>query len=332
MAGCVRVRTGGGPFAGAEFDDVSALGVMKLLFACTGVAAGFSMAAGAHEGDTEGNQAVAEASAFAGGKDEADVGKHDAKGANKLDKVAIGHVGERLKFTGAWTKSRKGDGELSLPTVTKQIIGVGGDAQRFNSPIAQAVESADAETAEAGVVSAFGSFETPIEIALGTGRVHFGIDSAVVSFLIDDKTFCASLDDGAILGGFHGADFEGDTGDFLVKSSDAIDHVISGDEFRMFAGDEKDVAKALGEEFAGFFEHFVDGKRDAQDRVVARETAIFAVVDAFVRKVKGREQADDFAETLLSELLRAEGEGRQEIGCGRGNKVGEVGQGRSGFA
>ena len=45
--------------------------------------------------------------------------------------------------------------------------------------------------------------------------------------------------------------------------------------------------------------HLLQRQRNAQDRVVAREAAVFAVVDALVGKVKRREQADDLAEALL---------------------------------
>lgn len=216
MAGGMRVRTCGSPFAGAEFDDAAAFGVMKFLFAGAGVTAGLGVAAGAHKGDAQGNEAVAKAGGFAGGKDEADIRKHDTKGANQLDQFAIGHVSERLKFAGARTKPRKGDGDLSFPAIAKEVIGVGGDAECFESPIAEAIERADAETAEASVVGAFGSFEAPIEIALGSGGVHIGINGAVVGFLINDEALSADFDDGAILGGFHRTDFEGDAGDFVV--------------------------------------------------------------------------------------------------------------------
>jgi hypothetical protein len=230
---------------------------MEFLFASAGIAAGFSMAASAHEGDAEGNEAVTQACGFASGKDETDIGKHDAKSANELDQVAIGHVSERLKFASARAEPWKGDSDLSFPAVAKEVIGVGGNAEGFETPITEAVESADAKTAETGVVGAFGSVETPIEIALWTGGVHICVDRAVVSFLIDDKTFGAGVDDWAIFVGFHGADFEGDTWDFVVEGADAIGHVVGGDEFGMFAGDEEDIAEAVDEEFAGFFEDFV---------------------------------------------------------------------------
>lgn len=247
LAGGVGVGTGGGPFAGAEFDDAAALGMMEFLFARAGVTAGFGMAAGADESDTKRNETIAQASGFAGGEDKADIRKHDAKGANQLDEFAVGDVGQGLKFPGAGTEPGKGNRQLSFPTVAKEVIGMGGNRERFVSPITEAVEGADAETTEAGIVSAFGSFETPIEIAFGSGGVHLGINGAIISFLIDDETIRAGFDDRAILVRLHRADFEGDAGHFVVESADAIGHVIGRDEFGMFAGNEEDIAKALGE-------------------------------------------------------------------------------------
>jgi hypothetical protein len=172
-------------------------------------------------------------------------------------------VGKRLKFSGARTESRQGDGQLSFPAVAKEIIGMCGDAEGFETPIAEAIESADAESAEAGVVGAFRSFETPIEIALGTGGVHVGIDRAVVSFLIDDEAFRPGIYNWAIFVGLHRANFERDARDFVAENADAIGHVIVGDEFGMLPRDEENVAETLCEKFARFFDDFIDGQRDA---------------------------------------------------------------------
>ena len=115
LAGGVRVRAGSRPFAGAQFDNASALGMMEFLLACSGVAAGFSVAAGAHQGNAKGNEAIAKAGGFACRKDESDIGKHDPKSANQLHEFAVGHMREGLKFAGARTESGKGDGQLSFP-------------------------------------------------------------------------------------------------------------------------------------------------------------------------------------------------------------------------
>src|SRR3989442_1163831 len=56
LAGGVDVAR---PFACAEFHDSSTHGLMQVFFARAGVAARFSVAAGAHQRDAERNEAVA---------------------------------------------------------------------------------------------------------------------------------------------------------------------------------------------------------------------------------------------------------------------------------
>ena len=70
--------------------------------------------------------------------------------------------------------------------------------------------------------------------------------------------------------------------------------------------------------------HFVHRQRHAQDRVVAREAAVLAVVDALVGKVERREQADDFAEPLLRQRVRAAAHRFQQFARGRRNQRGEI--------
>jgi hypothetical protein len=92
----------------------------------------------------------------------------------------------------------------------------------------------------------------------------------------------------------------------------------------MLARDEQDVAETL------FFNARASralppGKRHAQNRVVAREAAVFAVVDALVGKIKRREQPDDLAEALLRQLLRAAAQRVPAIpAAGRRNQRGEI--------
>ncbi len=202
------------------------------------------------------------------------------------------------------------------------------DAERFVSPIAEAVESANAETTEAGIIGALGSFETPIEIALRPGSVHFRVNSAVVSFLINNEPFRTGFDKGTILGGFHGTDLEGNAGDFVVESADAIGHVVGGDEFWMFPGDEENITEALSKKFTGFFEDFIDGESHTQNWVIAREAAVFAVVDALVGKVEWGKEANDLAEALLGELLRTLTKGGQKLRRRRREQASEISQGK----
>src|SRR5882724_12247047 len=44
-------------------------------------------------------------------------------------------------------------------------------------------------------------------------------------------------------------------------------------------------------EMLRFGHNFIDGKCDAQDRIIPRETAILTIVDAFVRKIEGCKEA-----------------------------------------
>lgn len=54
----------------------------------------------------------------------------------------------------------------------------------------------------------------------------------------------------------------------------------------MLARNKKDLAKPLPREILRFGHHFIDGKCDAQDRIIPRETAVLTIVDAFVGKIE----------------------------------------------
>src|SRR5713101_5084 len=56
---------------------------------------------------------------------------------------------------------------------------------------------------------------------------------------------------------------------------------------------------------AGFCDDFIGTERDAQDRVIARKTAVAAIVNAFVRKINRREEAHRAAEILQCERARS---------------------------
>ena len=88
----------------------------------------------------------------------------------------------------------------------------------------------------------------------------------------------------------------------------------------MFAGDEENVAKALAGEFTGFAADFIDAERDAQDGIVARKAAIFAVIDALVGEIKRSEEANDFSEALLGEALGAAAKFFELLRCGIGEQ------------
>jgi len=72
----------------------------------------------------------------------------------------------------------------------------------------------------------------------------------------------------------------------------------------MLTGDEKDLPKSLTSEMPRFRDHFVDVERDAKNRIVARETAVPAVVDAFIGKIERSEEAHRPAKILERERAR----------------------------
>ena len=73
----------------------------------------------------------------------------------------------------------------------------------------------------------------------------------------------------------------------------------------MLARDEKDLAKSLTSEMLRFGDHFIDVEGDAKNRIVARETAVVAVVNAFVGQIKRREQPHRSAKILQRERARS---------------------------
>jgi hypothetical protein len=72
----------------------------------------------------------------------------------------------------------------------------------------------------------------------------------------------------------------------------------------MFAGNEKDLTETLFLKIARLCHHFLDAESDAQDRIVPRETAIAAIVDAFVRQIKRRKQPHGATEMPEGERTR----------------------------
>jgi hypothetical protein len=140
----------------------------------------------------------------------------------------------------------------------------------------------DPDAPEAAFVCALGAREPPVEILLRPGGVQLRVKIAIVRFLIDDEPFRASGDERGILGRFHRRDFEGHARDFRHERADTALEVTIGNELRMLARDEQDVAKTFRREVARFFHHGLDFEGDAQDGVVAREAAIRAIVDALV--------------------------------------------------
>src|SRR5437667_10548164 len=72
----------------------------------------------------------------------------------------------------------------------------------------------------------------------------------------------------------------------------------------MLAGYEKDLAKSLTSEMLRFGDDFIDVERNAKDRIVARETAIPAIVGALAGKIKRSEEAHRPPKILQRERAR----------------------------
>ena len=87
------------------------------------------------------------------------------------------------------------------------------------------------------------------------------------------------------------------------KRADAIRQVTLADEFRMFARDEEDIAKSFLRQIAAFHLDLLDAEGHAQDRIIAREPAVAAIVDALVRKIKRREEPHRASKILERERV-----------------------------
>ena len=81
---------------------------------------------------------------------------------------------------------------------------------RVLTPWRQAKERANPDATKASIVAAFWTSESPVEISLRSGGVHFGIDRPVVGFLINDEPFRACYNDRDVFLGFHRPDFNCD--------------------------------------------------------------------------------------------------------------------------
>src|SRR5947207_8208410 len=73
----------------------------------------------------------------------------------------------------------------------------------------------------------------------------------------------------------------------------------------MLARDEKDLPKPLTREMLRLGDHFIHVERDTKDWIIARETAIPTIVDAFVGKIERREQPHRTSKILQSQRARS---------------------------
>ena len=236
-----------------------------------------------------------------------------------------------MEFARARSQSGQRNRHVRLPAVAQQVGRMGRDADGFESPVREPVKRADPETPESRRVGAFGCAETPFKIPLRTGGVHLRVNLAVVGFLVNHQPVRSRRDQRPVIRRVHRPDLERNAGPFRVQCGDAFPKIPVGNKLGMLARHQQEVAESLGLERAGFPQHLVHGQRHPKNRIVAREAAILAVVDALVGKIQRREQADDFAEALLGERVRAAAHGFQQFARGRRNQRGEIAQGNSRF-
>ena len=85
---------------------------------------------------------------------------------------------------------------------------------------------------------------------------------------------------------------------------DAIGKIAAVDKLRMLPCHQKHLPKSLRRKMPRFGDHLLDRQRDAQDGVVARKTAIAAIVDALIAQVERREHSHRASEVWQGQLAR----------------------------
>ena len=73
----------------------------------------------------------------------------------------------------------------------------------------------------------------------------------------------------------------------------------------MLARDQKNVTESFVRQVSPFRDDLVDAQRDAQNRIITRETAVTTVVDALVLKIKWREEPHRSSKILPREMTRS---------------------------
>src|SRR5262249_35750648 len=111
---------------------------------------------------------------------------------------------------------------------------------------------------------------------------------------------------------------------FGAQRPNALHEVTFRNKFRMLASDQKHVAEPLLLESLGFLQDFINRERDAQNLIIARKTAILAIVDAFVRQIKRREQPNDLSEPLPREFLRTLTKLLGQFACSRRDQLRKI--------
>src|SRR4030095_15416420 len=123
-----------------------------------------------------------------------------------------------------------------------------------------------------------------------TGGMHFRINAPIVGFLINDEPFRASLDNRHVILRFHWAYFDRNRRKIWRERPHEFGEIIAAHKFGMLARDEKDLAKSLASEMLRFDDDFIHVERDAKDGIVARKTAVAAIVNAFIGKIQRSKQ------------------------------------------
>src|SRR5881394_608731 len=153
----------------------------------------------------------------------------------------------------------------------------------------QADKRTDAEPAKTRRITALDAIEPKIKIAFRAGGMHFRINPAIVGLLINDKPFGARFHDRHVILRFHRAHFDRDRRKIRSERPNAFGEIVAASKFWVLARDKKNLTKSLTREMLRFGDDFIDIKCDAKDRIIARETAIPAVVNAFVGKIQRSE-------------------------------------------
>src|ERR1041384_791414 len=166
-----------------------------------------------------------------------------------------------------------------------------GERDRFVLPAPETEKRADAEPAKTGRVTALRTIKPVIKIPFGSGGMQFGINRALISFLINNETFSACANNWSIIFDRHWTDFDRDRRKVRGQRPHAFLQIIIADKLRVLSREQQDLAKAGFGEMARFGSHFIHRESHAQDRIVAREAAITAVIDALVREIKRRKEA-----------------------------------------
>ena len=299
-------------FLFGHFDAAAFLGAMEVVTARSGVAAGVGGAAGRHVGGPEGHHVVAEGGGLAGGNHDAGGGEAESGRGDELHQLPVAEVtvgvGSVLVVSGVGAHAGKGDRELGFPAMLVKIFQVGGKRESLGAPVGEAKEGTDADAAKASAVSALGTFEAPVEILFGSSGVQGFVSVAVVGLLVDDEALGAGFDEFGVLVVFHRADFDADGGEEGGQFANNVLEVTIGNELGMFAGHEKKIAEALLVQVARLAQDLLGVEGGAEDGVVARESAVGAIVDALVGDVERGKEADRFAEIPARDLRGLAGE------------------------